>query len=99
MFNKLVSSSTTSYLTERRTTSIELVELVDLVEKVQLLTSFFQMMLNSLEKFKTITTLRLKKCHKISRTLILAENSEQLLGEPIYTMTIAPRVKNSLIED
>jgi iron-sulfur cluster repair protein YtfE (RIC family) len=82
MFSKLVSLSTTSYHTEKRTTFIELVELVDSVEKVLQSTSFFQMTLNSLEKFKTITTPRLKKCHKILRTLTPAENNEQLLGEP-----------------
>jgi len=84
MYNKLVLSSTTSCHTERRTTFIELVELVDSVEKVLLLTLSFQMMLNSLEKFKTIITLRLKRCHKILKTSTLAENSEQLLGEPNY---------------
>jgi len=84
MSNKLVSSSTTSCHTERRTTSIELVELVDSEEKVLLLTSSFLTMPNSSEKFRTITTHKLKKCHKISRTSTLDQNSEQLLGEPNY---------------
>jgi len=87
MFSKLVLLSTTNFLTRRKTISIELVELVDSVEKVLLLTSSFQTTPSSLERFKIITTLKLKRCHKTLRTSILAESNEQLLGEPTYKKT------------
>lgn len=108
MYNKLALLSTMSFLKERKITFIELVELVDLVEKELPSILSFQMTQSSSEKSKITTTLRLKKCLKISKTLTQAENSEQLLGEPIFYNTICPswewnyhRLKefDSLIDD
>jgi hypothetical protein len=76
MSSKLVSSSTTSFHSKRRTISTELVEPVDLEERVLQSTLFFLMTPNSLERSKIITTLRSKKCHKTSRISIPLEESD-----------------------
>jgi hypothetical protein len=77
MFSKLDLLLTTSSHTKRRTTFIELVEPVDSVERVLPSTSSFLTMPNSSERSRIITTPRLKKCHKILRTSILPEASDQ----------------------
>jgi hypothetical protein len=76
MFNKLVSSSTTSYHTKNRTISIELVEPVDSEEMELLSISFFQMMLNLSGKSRIITTHRLKRYHKTLKISTLEQSEE-----------------------
>jgi len=62
MSSKLVSLSTTNFLSRRKTTFIELVEPVDSEERVSLLTLSHQTMLDSSEKSRIITTQKSKKC-------------------------------------
>jgi hypothetical protein len=69
MSSKLVSLSTMNFHKRRKTTFIELVELVVSVERVLPSTLSYQMMPSSLEKSRIITILKLKKCHKILRSL------------------------------
>lgn len=71
MSSKLVSLSIMSYHSKRKTTFIELVELVDLEEKVLQLTLFHLMTLDSSERSKIIITLKSKKCLKILRNSTL----------------------------
>ena len=65
-----------NYHSKKKITSTESVELVDLVERELPSTSFFQMMPSSSEKFKIITTLKSKKCHKTLKILIQLERTE-----------------------
>merc|ERR1711937_1098277 len=81
MSSKLVSLSTTSFHSKRRTTSTELVELVDLVERVLPSTSSFLTTPSSSERSKIITTLRSKKCHKTSRISTPLEASDDVKPE------------------
>jgi len=76
MYNKLVSSSTTSFLSRRKTISIESVEPVGSAERVLQLTLSHQMMLGSLERSRIITTLKSKKCPKTWRNSTLLDSED-----------------------
>jgi hypothetical protein len=87
MFNKLDLLLTTSSHIKRKITSIELVEPVDSVERVLPLTSSFLTTPNSSERSRIITTPRLKKCHKILRTLIPPDQSDKnKIDIPIFNL-------------
>lgn len=53
-----------NFLSKKKTTSIELVEQVDSVERELPSTSFYQVMPDSSKKSKNISTLKSKRCPK-----------------------------------
>jgi len=103
MSSRLVLLSTTSFLSRRKTTSIESVELVDSEERVSPLTSSHQTTLDSSERSRIIITLKSKKCPRIWRNStppVLNEDPRSILriNRPIwmelYNMSSFYRIKS-----